>query len=126
MHNVYRLLNNTQGLQGVGGFFFVLTMIASAYRQWRVDPCGIEDLNVELRRLGLRDSLLFNEVNDSGEHDDTSDDGDDTDGHLPELSVDFRDPEGSHFEELLRWVKRKSTRSLSRRAYGFHICFYRS
>ncbi|KAF9939430.1 hypothetical protein BGZ67_009555 [Mortierella alpina] len=79
-------------------------MIARAYRQWRVGHCALEDLNVKLRRLGLRDSLLFNEDDGSEEHEDTSDDSDDTDNCLPELSVDFRDPEGSHFEELLRWV----------------------
>ncbi|KAF9962803.1 hypothetical protein BGZ70_007879 [Mortierella alpina] len=77
---------------------------ARAYKQWRVDHCDIEDMNVKLHRLGLRDSLLFNEDDDKGEHGDTSEDSDDTDGCLPELSVDFRDPEGSHFEELLRWI----------------------
>ncbi|CAO3573529.1 unnamed protein product [Mortierella alpina] len=77
---------------------------ARAYEQWRVDHRDIEDMNAKLHRLGLKGSLLFNKDDDKGEHGDTSQDSDDTDGYLPELSVDFRDPEGSYFEELLRWV----------------------
>ena len=86
-------------------------MIARAYEQWRVDPRDIEGLNAKLHRLGLKGSLPSNEYDDKGEHGDTSEDSDDTDGYLPELSVDFQDPEGSYFEELLRWVTKKPPQS---------------
>ncbi|KAF9119583.1 hypothetical protein BGW39_000209 [Mortierella sp. 14UC] len=87
---------------------------AQILRQLHVRDEPSRHFEMKRQTLGESPGLMTGEKQDEGRSDEGAEpsDGDDTrstnsngtDGGLPELSVTFVDPKGSHFEELLYWL----------------------
>ncbi|KAG0200131.1 hypothetical protein BGX28_006711 [Mortierella sp. GBA30] len=65
---------------------------------------GPQDLSIGFGRLNNEGSAHVTTHFHDRDQSTESDDDEDMSGSLPELSIDFKEPETSHFEELLRWV----------------------